>query len=39
MSLNSSGCLYKIILGDTNKIIIDDKSADYLKYNCNIIKS
>ncbi|WP_373897311.1 HNH endonuclease domain-containing protein [Haloimpatiens sp. FM7315] len=39
MSLKSSNCLYKIIKGDTNKIFVNCKWCQYLKYNYNIIKS
>jgi hypothetical protein len=39
LSLKSDKCLYKIIKGDTDKIILNDGWADYLKDNYKLIKS
>lgn len=39
LSLSSHKCLYKIVKGDTDKIVINDGWAYYLKDNYRIIKS
>lgn len=39
LSLKSGKCLYKIIKGDIDKIVLNDGWADYLKDNYKLIKS
>ncbi|WP_027623969.1 HNH endonuclease domain-containing protein [Clostridium lundense] len=39
LSLNSDNCLYKIVKGDKNKIILNKGWADYLNDNYRVIKS
>ena len=39
LSLESEACLYKIIKGDKDKIILNEGWADYLKENYRVIKS
>jgi hypothetical protein len=39
LSLKSDKCLYKIIKGDTDKIILNEGWADYLRDNYKLIKS
>ncbi|QGU96790.1 HNH endonuclease [Clostridium bovifaecis] len=39
LSLESESCLYKIIKGDKDKIVLNEGWADYLKENYRVIKS
>ncbi|WP_242966432.1 HNH endonuclease domain-containing protein [Clostridium sp. BSD9I1] len=39
LSLTSDSCLYKIVKGDTDKIVLNEGWADYLKENYRVVKS